>query len=100
MAYYMSTNWHTSATQLVQCIGVLKEGWLVEGVGLDTADVVWLHCLQLVHQLSQLLLELAANTVELEALEPLAALSISSCRQSTDNFSVGSPNPSPNAFQQ
>lgn len=56
----------TSAAQLVQCVAVLKQAGLVEAVGLDTAHVVWLHRQQLRHELSQLLLELAADTVELE----------------------------------
>jgi hypothetical protein len=50
----------------VQCVGVLKQAGLVEAVGLDAAHVVWLHRQQLRHELAQLLLELAADAVELE----------------------------------
>lgn len=51
----------TPASQLVQHVGVLKQPRLVHRVGLDAADVVWLHEVQGGHQLSQLLLELGAH---------------------------------------
>lgn len=44
---------------------------LVEAVRLDAAHVVWLHSMQLCHQLCQLLFELAANAVELEGSKSL-----------------------------
>ena len=52
---------HTTTAQLVQRVEVLKQPRLVEAVGLDAAHIVWLHGVQLRHQFTQLLLELAAD---------------------------------------
>jgi hypothetical protein len=69
----------TSTSELMQHILVLKVAWLVQRVGFDATNVVWLHSVQLGHQLSQLLLELAAHTVELKGLKAFPRLSINTC---------------------
>ena len=68
----------TSASQLVQHVGVLEVPRRVDRGGLDAADVVRLHGVQLGHQLAQLLLELARDAVEFERLEAPAGLGVDS----------------------
>lgn len=67
----------TSTPQLLQHAGALEHRGLALLVGLDTADVVGLHRVQLDHQLCELLFELRAHGVEFERLERLAALGTS-----------------------